>query len=107
VYCNLSLHFRRKIFIEILFFNDSRFRVAVKALGYKPEGREFETRRSEYISSIHLILQAALGLEVHSASNRNEYRSRIMFLGNRARLVHRGDNLAAICEPVIWTMWDP
>jgi hypothetical protein len=27
-----------------------------------------------------------------------------MFLGSRARPVHRADNLAAICEP---TEWDP
>jgi hypothetical protein len=30
-----------------------------------------------------------------------------MFLGSRARPVRRAENLAAICEPVVWTMWDP
>jgi hypothetical protein len=44
-----------------------------KALCYKSEGRGFETRRAELIFSIYLILSAALGLGVHSASNRNEY----------------------------------
>jgi hypothetical protein len=45
----------------------------VKALGYKPEGRGFETRYSELIFSIYLILAVALGPGVYSASNRNEY----------------------------------
>jgi hypothetical protein len=30
-----------------------------------------------------------------------------MFLGSRARLVRRADNLTTICEPVLWTVWDP
>jgi hypothetical protein len=35
--------------------------------------------------NIYLILLAALGLEVYSASNRNEYRKKkIMFLGSKA-----------------------
>jgi hypothetical protein len=29
-----------------------------------------------------------------------------MFLESRARLVRKADNLTAICEPTIWTMWD-
>jgi hypothetical protein len=47
--------------------------VVVEALSYKTEGREFETRLGEYIFSIYLILPAAIGLVVYSASNRNEY----------------------------------
>jgi hypothetical protein len=45
----------------------------VKELRYKPEGCGFETRSGEYISSIYLILPAALGPGVDSTSNRNEY----------------------------------
>jgi hypothetical protein len=30
-----------------------------------------------------------------------------MFLGSRARPVRRADNLTAICEPIVYTMWDP
>jgi hypothetical protein len=45
----------------------------VKALCYKPEGRGFETRGGEQFLSIYLILLAALGPGVYSASNRNEY----------------------------------
>jgi hypothetical protein len=49
--------------------------------------------------SIYLILQAALGPRVHSASNRNEYqKQKKMFLGSRARSVRRAWNLTAICE---------
>jgi hypothetical protein len=43
-------------------------------------------------------LPATLGPEVHSASNRNQHR--IMFVGSRARPVHRADNFAAIYEPI-------
>jgi hypothetical protein len=45
----------------------------VKALCYSPEARGFETRRGKLISTIYLILPAALGPGVHSPSNRNEY----------------------------------
>jgi hypothetical protein len=31
---------------------------------------------------------------------------KIMFLESRAPPVRRGDNLAAICEPIVWTIWD-
>jgi hypothetical protein len=58
--------------------------------------------------SSYLIVVAALGLEVHSASNRDEYQNRkIMLLGSRARPVRRADNLAVICEPTVYTVWDP
>jgi hypothetical protein len=43
----------------------------VKALCYKPEGRGFDTRSGDFL--IYLILPAALGPWVYSASNRNEY----------------------------------
>jgi hypothetical protein len=31
----------------------------------------------------------------------------LMFLGNKVRRMHRFDNLTAICEPIVCTMWDP
>jgi hypothetical protein len=46
--------------------------VAVKALCYKSQGRGFETRWRERIFSIRLILPAALGPGVYSASKKNE-----------------------------------
>jgi hypothetical protein len=46
--------------------------VVVKAQCYKLEGHRFETQQREFFS-IYLILPAALGPGVHSASNRNEY----------------------------------
>jgi hypothetical protein len=30
-----------------------------------------------------------------------------MFLGSKMRLVRGVDNLTAIYEPTVWTMWDP
>jgi hypothetical protein len=47
--------------------------VVVKALRYKHESRGFETRWSELLLSIYIILPAALGPRVYSASNRNDY----------------------------------
>jgi hypothetical protein len=51
----------------------TRGSAVVKALCYKTEDRGFETRWRERIFSMYLILKAALGPGVHSASNRNEY----------------------------------
>jgi hypothetical protein len=47
----------------------------------------------------YLILLAALGPGVYSASNRNEYqrhKKRIMFLGSKVRRVRRAGNLTTI-----------
>jgi hypothetical protein len=41
----------------------------LEALRYKPEGRGFETLWGEWIFSVYLILPAALGPGVYSASN--------------------------------------
>jgi hypothetical protein len=30
-----------------------------------------------------------------------------MFLGSKVWRVPRADNLTAICELIVWTMWDP
>jgi hypothetical protein len=53
------------------------------------------------MSSIYLILPAALGLGVYSASNINITSIQIMFLGSKTRPVRRADNLAAVCEPIV------
>jgi hypothetical protein len=75
-------------------------RVVVKELCYKPHDRGFETRQREYFS-IYLILSAALGPGVYSASNRNEYQRQTIFLGSRERPVRMADSLTAICEPIV------
>jgi hypothetical protein len=46
--------------------------IVVKAQYYKPEGRGFDTRWGEFLKN-YLILPAALGPGVYSASNKNEY----------------------------------
>jgi hypothetical protein len=52
----------------------ARDSVVVKAPCYKPKGRGFETpMKMIFFFSIYLIHPAALGPEVHSASNRNGY----------------------------------
>jgi hypothetical protein len=30
-----------------------------------------------------------------------------MFWGSKVGPVRRADNLTTICEPIVWTMWDP
>jgi hypothetical protein len=47
--------------------------VVVKALCYTPEGGGLETQYDELFFSLYFILPVAVGLEVYSASNRNEY----------------------------------
>jgi hypothetical protein len=46
--------------------------------------------------SIYVILSAALGPGVYSASNIYEYQKEKMFPGSRARSVGKADNLTAI-----------
>jgi hypothetical protein len=53
----------------------TRGSVVIMALYYKPEGRGFDSRWSEFLT--YLILPAALGPWVYSASKRNEYRKHI------------------------------
>jgi hypothetical protein len=62
-----------KMYVYIYIYMGAHGTIVVKALCYKPKGRGFETRWGEWIFPIHLIIQAALGLGVYSASNRNEY----------------------------------
>jgi hypothetical protein len=51
---------------------------------------------------LNVILPAALGHGVYSASDGNEYRKEEnMFLATRARPVLWADNLTAICEPIV------
>jgi hypothetical protein len=55
------------------FYSLQYWLVLVKALCYKPEGREFQTRWGGWIFSIYLILPVALGPGGFSTFNRNEY----------------------------------
>jgi hypothetical protein len=71
--------------------------VVFEAVNCKSEGHRMENRRGEF--SNYLILPAALGPEVRSASMST--RSRKMFLRGKARPVPRADNLTAICKPIV------
>jgi hypothetical protein len=56
---------------------------------------------NEFVSN-YLILQAALGPEVQSASKRNEsQKKKNNVLGSKVRPVRRADNFTAICESIV------
>jgi hypothetical protein len=80
----------------------TRGSVLIEALSYKPKGRRFETRRDNSIVSIYLILPAAQGSWIYTASNRNEYqRQKLKCFWE----VERGQRLMLIivCEPIVYT----
>jgi hypothetical protein len=54
--------------------------------------------------SIELILPAALCPGVDSASDRNEYQN---LPPDKGRPVTKADNLTAICESIVWKIWEP
>jgi hypothetical protein len=60
-------------YFNFILKNGARGSLVFKALCYKAEGRGFKTRWGEWFLSIYLILPAAIGPGVYSASNRNEY----------------------------------
>jgi hypothetical protein len=71
--------------------------VVVNALYYKSEGRLVESRWGELFVSVYLILPAALGHGVYSASNRNEYQKQKAV---KQWPAHKSDNLTANCGPI-------
>jgi hypothetical protein len=88
----------------------ARGSVMVKALCCKPEGRGFRDSCGEFFPPfpIYLIVPAALGPGVHSACNRNCYQEqKYNVFGTKVWPVRRADNLAAISEPIVYTIWDP
>jgi hypothetical protein len=61
----------------------------------------------DFFFSVYLILPTALDPSIYLTSNRNKYqKQKIMFPGSRARPVRRADNITAICESIVYTMWD-
>jgi hypothetical protein len=56
---------------------------------------------------VYIILPASLDPGVCSAINRRTRNIKIMFLGCKARTVGEDGNLIAICEAIVYTMWEP
>jgi hypothetical protein len=79
----------------------------VDALRYRPKGRGFDIKIRWVNFSVYLILPAELVPRVYSPSKGNEYLSRKMFLGSRARAVLKDDNLTAISKLIVLTMLNP
>jgi hypothetical protein len=83
-------------------FPNIRASVVVKALCYKPEGRGFEPRWSEYLNLTNLSGSTrhwGFTQPVTEMSTRN--RKIIMFLGSKVRSVRMADNLPTIYEPFV------
>jgi hypothetical protein len=76
IYIYISVYQCVYIYLYMFLILRARGSVVVEALCYKPEDSGFETRWGEWLFQIYLILPAALGPGVYSASNRNEYQKR-------------------------------
>jgi hypothetical protein len=59
-----------------------------------------------FFFSITKSFQPHYGPGVDSASNGNDYK-RIYLGRGKARPAHKSDNLFAICEPIVYKIWDP
>jgi hypothetical protein len=75
-----------------------------QAAGYNSVGN----RRYRQLgpSSYCAVLCCAVGF-TRPLTEMNTTSRKITFLGSRVRPVCRADNLTSICEPTVWTMWDP
>jgi hypothetical protein len=77
------------------------FSLVVKALGYKPEGRVFETRWDEWILSIYLILPGFLRFTQPLTEVSTGNIKKLMFLGSKVRPVREADKLTTIHKPIV------
>jgi hypothetical protein len=76
-------------------------------LCYKPEGCCFEFRRAhQFFFSLPNPSSRIMALRFTQPLTEMSSRSRKMFLRSSARPVRKADNLAAICEPIIYKMWN-
>jgi hypothetical protein len=66
-----------------------------------PAGRSRVSISDEVIG----FSQFTLSFQPHSASNRNEYRESSR--GGEGRPARKTDKLTAICEPILYKMWEP
>jgi hypothetical protein len=76
----------------------------VETLCYKPEGRVFDSWWGHWIFQLTSSFQPHYYPGVDSASNRNEYQESSW---GKGRPACKADNLTAICEPIVWKMWEP
>jgi hypothetical protein len=68
----MCIHCLRSLIVVFL-WGGALGSVMIKALCNKSEGRGLETRLGKLFFSTYIILPAALGPGVYSASNRNEH----------------------------------
>jgi hypothetical protein len=61
--------------------------------------------RQLIFSNLHNPSSCTVALGFTQPPKGSEYQK--MFLGNRARLVHKAGILIAICELIAWTVWNP
>jgi hypothetical protein len=95
---------------------EARGSVVVKALCYKPEGRGFDFRWSEFLNlpnssgrtrpwgllSLGIVRSRTQTMEFFFLAETSSRSIKItMFLGSKVRLVRKADNLTAIYEPIV------
>jgi hypothetical protein len=72
-----------------------------KKFYYVGQPHNFTTNNVVMMTTIHALGFTQPLTEMSTRSRK------IMFLASEVLLVCRADNLAAICEPILSTMWDP
>jgi hypothetical protein len=80
----------------------ARGSVVVKAVCYKPEGPEFDSRWGEFLNLPNLFRShQAPGFTQPQTEKSTRNIKIIMFLGSKVWLMRKADNLTAIYEPIV------
>jgi predicted transcriptional regulator len=82
-----------------------RYRVSVSNQSAIKIFRKSGVTDPSYCSSFQPL--QALGFTQRLTEMNTRNRKIITFLGSKVRPVCRANNLTAICDPIVYTMWDP
>jgi hypothetical protein len=103
--CLLPLHLKTKIdpTCKIILHVKQEFECLVT-------GRKVAGSRADEVNSFNLRNPSSRTMALGFTQPLTEMSARsrkIMFLGSKVRPVRKADNLATICEPIVYTMYDP